>query len=163
MAAVGGSDAHGTVFRWGPIRLTPFSYEHLLNTVNIHIFLNNKIPEDFHEAKQEVYAAMKAGRLFIGHDNLCATKGFRFYFLADDGSDLCMGEEGRFHPGEFVVETPFASEIRLIKDGSQMQSWRGTEAVHRVTEKGVYRIEAYRRLFPFGWRPWIFTNPIYLR
>jgi hypothetical protein len=160
--AIGGSDAHGTVFRWGPIRLTPFTYEHLLNTINIHIFLNKKMPEDFQKAKQEVYGAMKAGRLFIGHDNLCPAKGFRFYFLADDGSDLYMGEEGIFHPGQFVVESPFEGEIRLIKDGNLLRRWRGTEAVHRVEGKGVYRIEAYRRLFPFGWRPWIFTNPIYL-
>jgi hypothetical protein len=50
-----------------------------------------------------------------------------------------------------------------MKDGALVQSWRGTEAVYAVTERGVYRIEVYRRLFPFGWRPWIFTNPIYLR
>jgi hypothetical protein len=61
------------------------------------------------------------------------------------------------------VESPFEGEIRLIKDGNLLRRWRGTEAVHRVEGKGVYRIEAYRHLFPFGWRPWIFTNPIYLR
>jgi hypothetical protein len=32
-----------------------------------------------------------------------------------------------------------------------------------VKEKGVYRVEVFRRLAFFGWRPWIFTNPIYLR
>jgi hypothetical protein len=161
--AIGGSDAHGTVFKWGPIHLRPFTYEHLLNTINIHIFLNNKMPEDFVKAKEEIYGAMKAGRLFIAHDNLCASKGFRFYFLADDGSDCYMGEEGIFHPGQFVVESPVEADIRLMKDGALVQSWRGTEAVYAVTERGVYRIEVYRRLFPFGWRPWIFTNPIYLR
>ncbi|MEJ2725490.1 MAG: PHP domain-containing protein [Deltaproteobacteria bacterium] len=161
--AIGTSDAHGTKFKWGPIRVMPFTYDYLLNTINVHIFLNKKMPEDFHEAKQEIFGAMRAGRLFIGHDNLCGTKGFRFYFLAEDGSDLYMGEEGIFQPGEFVVESPFEAEIRLIKNGSAVQRWRGTELVHKVTEKGVYRIEAYRRLFPFGWRPWVFTNPIYLR
>jgi len=163
MAAVGGSDAHATVFKWGPISLRPFTYSYLLNTINIHVFLNNKMPQDFQKAKQEVYGAMKAGRLFLAHDNLCSAKGFRFYFLADDGSDLYMGEEGVFHPGQFVMECPWEGEIRLIKDGRLVEKWRGTEAVHRVTERGVYRIEVYRHLFLFGWRPWIFTNPIYLR
>jgi hypothetical protein len=163
VAAIGGSDAHGTIFKWGPIKLRPFTYDYLLNTINIHIFLNKYMPLDFEEAKKEVYDAIKAGRLFIAHDNLCPAKGFRFYFLADDGSDLYMGEEGDFHPGKLVVELPYEGEMRLIKDGKRLEKWRGMEAVYRVSEKGVYRVEVYRHVPVFGWRPWIFTNPIYLR
>jgi hypothetical protein len=161
--AVGGSDAHGSVYKWGPFALKPFAYDYLLNSINIHIFLSKKLSRDFHEAKAEVYGAMKEGRLFIAHDNLCPARGFRFYFLSSDGSDLYMGEEGNFQPGQLVMELPSEGEIRLVKDGELLQKWRGKEAVYQVNEKGVYRVEVYRRLFFFGWRPWIFSNPIYLR
>ena len=164
VAAIGGSDAHASIFAWGPISFKHPSYDYLLNTVNIHVLLKRRLYKgDYEAGKEDVYGAMRAGRLFIAHDNLSPAKGFRFDFISNDGSNLYMGEESPFHPGELVVELPQEGEIRLIKDGRLVETWRGTEAVHRVTEKGVYRVEVYTRLRLFGWRPWIFSNPIYLR
>jgi hypothetical protein len=164
VAAIGGSDAHGSMFRWGPIKATFLSYDFLLSTINIHILLNRKISKDFVAAKMDIYDAMKEGRLFIANDRLCPAKGFKFLFISDDGSDLLMGEQDMFRiTGNLVVELPSAGEIRLVKDGKYINTWRGTEAVYPVTAKGVYRIEVYKQLPLFGWRPWIFTNPIYLR
>jgi len=163
VVAIGGSDAHGSLFRFGPINVTPLSYDFLLRTINIHILINRKISKDFKNAKYDIYDAMKEGRLFIANDRLYPARGFKFYFISDDGSDLLMGEEDHFQDGNLVVELPGKGEIRLFKDGVRVNSWRGMEAVHRVTEQGVYRVEVYRHLSIFGWRPWIFTNAIYLR
>ncbi|MBN2031783.1 MAG: PHP domain-containing protein [Deltaproteobacteria bacterium] len=163
VVAVGGSDAHGTVFKWGSLCLTPFSYNYLLHSINIHVLLKNKLSSAFSEAKQEIYEAMRNGRLFVAHENLSSAKGFRFDFLCSDGSDLFMGEEAPFMPGQFVVESPEEGNIRLIKDGVLMEERLGKEAIFSVAEKGVYRVEVYKHLFLFGWRPWIFSNPIYLR
>ena len=161
--AMGGSDAHGMKFKWGPLRFRPLSYEYLLNSINVHILLEKRMPEDMTEAKAEVYGALREGRLFIAHENLAPAKGFRFLFVSEDGSRLILGEEGRFQPGTLVIKTPQQSEIRLLRNGVVEKTWRGQSASYRVEEKGVYRIEVYRHLFLFGWRPWIFSNPIYLR
>lgn len=161
--AIGGSDAHGNLFRWGPLNFMPLTYQFLLRSINIHVLLYKKMPKDFEAAKRAIYTAMREGRLFIAHDGLCSAKGFRFDFMSDDGSDLVMGEEGAFQKGEIVIELPREGEIRLLRDGKIIRKWRGREGVHRVREKGVYRVEVYIRLFLFGWRPWIFSNPIYLR
>ncbi|MFC1867976.1 CehA/McbA family metallohydrolase [Thermodesulfobacteriota bacterium] len=163
VGAIGGSDAHGSLFRWGPITITPLSYDFLLRTTNIHIFLNNKILKDLKNARRDIYEAMKEGRLFIANDILYPAKGFKFYFISDDGSDLVMGEEDHFQPGNLVVELPDKGEVRLFQDGVRVAARRGMEFVYRVKKKGVYRVEVYRRLHLFGWRPWIFSNPIYLR
>jgi hypothetical protein len=163
VVAVGGSDAHGTEFKWGPVKLTPFSYDYLLNSICIHVFLKNKLSRIPEEAKQEIYEAMQNGRLFITHENLGKAKGFRFDFMSNDGTDLYMGEEAPFRPGQFVIESPEEGEIRLIKDGVLADQSREKVAIFPVMEKGVYRVEVYKHLFLFGWRPWIFSNPIYLR
>jgi hypothetical protein len=163
VVAIGASDAHGRVFKWGPIRLRPFSYDFLLWTINIHVLLNRRLPNDFSAAKAAVYEAIREGRLFIAHDGLCPARGFRFDFMSKEGYDLYMGEEGSYQEGEFVIELPQPGEIRMVKDGRVDKVWSGMEAVYRVREKGVYRIEAYRRSILFGLRPWIFSNPIYLR
>jgi hypothetical protein len=163
VVAVGGSDAHGTVFKWGPLKLTPFSYDYLLNSICIHVFLKNKLSRTPEQAKQEIYEAMQNGRLFVAHENLGPARGFRFDYTSGDGADLYMGEESPFRPGQFVVESPEEGQIRFIKDGALIDQRQGKVAIFPVTEKGVYRAEVFKRLFLFGWRPWIFSNPIYLR
>ncbi|MGD9076938.1 MAG: CehA/McbA family metallohydrolase [Desulfobacteraceae bacterium] len=163
VVAVGGSDAHGSIFRYAFINFRPLSYEHLLRTVSIHILLENKMSKDFEQAKEEVYGAMREGRLFIAHEKICSAKGFRFSFHSDAGLGLAMGDESHFQPGDFVVSLPHDGEIRLFKDGKLEKKWRSREAAYRAQERGVYRTEVYRYVFPFGWRPWIFSNPIYLR
>lgn len=163
VVAVGGSDAHGSSFRHAGINFTPLSYDHLLRTVSIHILLDKKMSKDVKEAKNQIYGAMREGRLFIAHEKICAAKGFRFSFHSDDGSSLVMGEEGPFEPGDFMISVTRKGETRLLKDGKLQKAWVGREAVYRAREKGVYRVEVYRYVFPFGWRPWIFSNPIYLR
>ena len=164
VVAIGGSDAHGTYVKLGPLRLIPFTYDFLLRTINVHILLNRKMPKDFQEAKEQVYGAMSAGRLFIAHDGLSSAKGFRFDYMSEEGSELFMGEDGAVgRGGSIVVETPKWSEIRLIRNGKRIRSWRGKEAVCRIAESGVYRVEVYLRVPLFGWRPWIYSNPIYLR
>ena len=121
------------------------------------------MPADLKDAKKDVYEAIRKGRLFIAHDKLCPARGFKFDYIADDGSDLIMGEEGKFQIGNLVVELPDDGEVNFIKNGKTAKNVQGREAVYRVTEKGVYRVEVYRRTFLFGLRPWIFSNPIYLR
>jgi len=163
VVGIGGSDAHGARFRWGPFHFLPLSYPFLLTTINIHIFLNRPMPRSFENAKRVVFQAIREGRLFIAHDGLAPARGFRFVFLSDDGSDLMMGEEAPFHSGEFVIELPEEAEIRLVKDGHIEAVISGTEFIYRVKEKGVYRVEADLRLRLPGRYPWIFSNPIYLR
>jgi hypothetical protein len=163
VVAVGGSDAHGAGFIWGSFRLTPLTYDFTLKSINVHILLEKELPKDLAGAKAEIYAALRGGRLFIAHDNLAAAKGFRFHYVSEDGSSVIMGSEKTFQQGTLYIETPLKSDIRLLKNGAVIKKWRGQKASYRVRDKGVYRVEAYHYMFPFGWRAWIFSNPIYLR
>ncbi|MBW1911334.1 MAG: PHP domain-containing protein, partial [Deltaproteobacteria bacterium] len=47
VAAIGGSDAHGAVFKWHGLRFTPLSYDHLLNSINVHVLLKKALSMDF--------------------------------------------------------------------------------------------------------------------
>ena len=162
-AGIGGSDAHGSVFKWRGLRLKPFSYEFLLNSINVHILLDKPLSEDFAHARAEIYGALREGRVFIAHENLAPARGFKFYYVSDDGARLIMGEERPFQPGTLIIEIPGKGEIRLLKNGTVLKQWQGQKASYKIEEKGVYRVEIYKHLFPFGWRAWIFSNPIYLR
>jgi len=161
--AIGGSDAHGSEFRWGPVSLVPISYDFALTSITVHVLMEEALSKEFEEAKKQIYDAIEKGRLFIGHDNLAPAKGFRFYFQGEAGNKAIMGEEIPFEKGLVRVECPCKGKIRIVRNGSVWVTAqeRGLEA--QITRPGVYRVEVYRRFFAFGWRPWIFSNPIFLR
>ena len=163
LTAVGGSDAHSALFKWGFIKLRPLPYLYVLNSVNVHILLDRRLSEDFTAAGAQVYDAMREGRLFIANDRLGPARNFRFYFISEDGDRMDMGAEGPFQPGNIHVQAPDHSEIRLIRDGKLHEKKYGRKGFFRVAKRGVYRVEVFLRLFPFGQRPWIFSNPVYLR
>ncbi len=163
VVAIGGSDSHGALFRWGPLRFTPLSYRDGLSSINIHVLLDHPLAKDVNEAGQQVYCAMKEGRLHVAHDRLAASKGFRFHYVCKDGHTLEMGEERPFQRGTLFVETPQKAEIRLVKNGRLAARRTGKRLSHAVRKPGVYRVEVHRRAPFFGLRPWIFSNPIYLR
>ena len=163
VVAIGGSDAHGALFRWGPFRFTPLSYRDGLSSINIHVLLDSPLAKDTTEAGRQVYGAMKKGRLHLAHDRLASSRGFRFRYVTKGEEILEMGEERPFQPGTLFMETPRKGEIRLMKDGVMVARRTGMQFSFAVSKPGVYRAEVYRRAPFFGYRPWIFSNPIYLR
>jgi hypothetical protein len=163
VVAIGGSDAHGSAVSLGGFRFTPVSYDFLMGSVNVHLLLERPLSKDLDAARAQVYEAMREGRLFVAHDALAASRGFRMVFTGDSGLRLEMGEEAAFEPGVIEASSPGACAFRLIADGSCIHEVRGLRARFPVARGGVYRMELYRRMPLFGWRPWIFTNPVYLR
>jgi hypothetical protein len=106
---------------------------------------------------------MKEGRLHIAHDRLASSRGFRFSCALESGETLEMGEERAFKPGTLFVKTPLKGNIRLLRNGKLLARRTGSRFSHAMEKPGVYRVEVYRRAPFFGLRPWIFSNPIYLR
>ena len=57
---------------------------------------------------------------------------------------------------------PAKGKIRLIKDGELFREEVGRELTCGIDETGLYRVEVYLWR-AFKYRPWIFSNPIYVR
>ncbi len=163
VVAIGGSDAHGGSFRLGPLRFTPLSYLDGFLSVNIHLLLHNPLSGNLARAAKQVYGAMKEGRLHVAHDRLASSRGFRFRYILKGGDVLEMGEEREYEPGTLAVETPRKGEIRLLRNGRLLARRTGSRLSLSIHKPGVYRVEVRRRVPFFGLRPWIFSNPIYLR
>ncbi|MBW1925087.1 MAG: CehA/McbA family metallohydrolase [Deltaproteobacteria bacterium] len=163
VAAVGGSDAHGAVFRWGPFSFKPLSYEHLLNTITNHVLLNKPLSPDAEEGKAQIHEAIREGRLYLAHENLAKATGFRFEYQLDGGGRLTLGQEATFAPGKVRVHCPERARITLVGDGREILTRETRDLETEIGGPGVYRVEVYLRKPFFGWRPWIYSNPIYLR
>jgi hypothetical protein len=163
VVAIGGSDAHGSQVRIGFLKFTPLSYRYLLRTINTHVLTTVPLKGDLVTDKNNIYHSLREGHCFIAHDGLCPSKGFRFYFDREkDKGRLLMGQGGKFSPGVLAIKPPRHGLIRIIKDGALVKRGYGSGLSIRINEGGVYRVEVLRKTI-FGWRPWIFSNPIYLR
>ncbi len=164
VVAIGGSDAHGSHIKIGFLKLKPLSYRYLLGTINTHILTTSPLTGDLITDKGNIYDSIREGNCFIAHDGLSPARGFNFSFNREGNKEMLeMGQEGKFSPGELVVKVPRHGLIRIIKDGSIFKRGHGSGLTIRIDEGGVYRVEVSRKSRIFGWRPWIFSNPIYLR
>lgn len=163
VVAIGGSDAHALHLRMGPISRVIFPYEFHFRGINTHVILPEPFSGDVSADKRLLFEAMAAGRCFVAYDLPASTRGFLFTAQGREKTAL-MGDEISAQGGVTLqAYLPGAAEIRLIKDGGILRLYPSQQTcTHITTERGIYRVEAYRNYLGRK-RGWIFSNPIYVR
>jgi hypothetical protein len=112
-------------------------------------------------SEADCFEALTQGRCYVAFDWLADPTGFRFTARAGRRS-LEMGEEIRSRRARLQVETPIPAELRLLRNGQEIARASGRRLLREVREPGVYRAEAWLEVAGEA-RPWIYSNPIYLR
>lgn len=112
-----------------------------------------------------IRAALRAGHAYISHDYLCDPTGF-VYAARKQGEETLagiMGDEIAFDPElRLVAEFPVECDVRLLKNGEEINKTRTREYSFTPDGPGVYRLEAWHHIDEEDW-VWICANPIYLR
>jgi len=157
-AAVGSLDNHAfpPVPTFWP-RIIP--YEDGFRTLRTHVFSEPLAGTPGDAAR--IVEAFSEGRAFLALDMLADARGFRFQGKAEGAPSevLLMGDELPWNgPVDLTVRSPVPARLRLLRDGRPVAEVEGAGLEYRAAEPGVYRVEAF-----FEGRPWVFTNPIYLR
>jgi hypothetical protein len=162
VSVIGGSDAHATPIRMGPLQRVIFPYTFLFRAVNTHVLVSEPLSGNVQRDRERIFTAIRRGQSFVGYDLPAATKGFRFSAQSEQG-EAGMGESLKIRFGVTLqIRVPQPASIRLITKGQTLQRWdQVTTAVHTVTKPGAYRVEAH---LPYRGklRGWIYSNPIYL-
>lgn len=169
--AVAGNDAHANVGlsfqeqtggKFFDIKLDP--YERSFHVVRNHVLLQKGEALN----TESLLAALRAGHSFIAFDLFGDSTGFRF--TADNGADRrVMGDEIQLSAGGTVRLTsrsPVKCRTIFFRDGQVVQELKdSTEATLAVDRAGAYRVEIY--LDGLGGflqgKPWIISNPIFVR
>jgi hypothetical protein len=146
----------------------------------MHVLLESGKPL----TRESVIEALRQGHAFVGFDVLGDTSGFRFWAesasdgkvqppVAAGGTDISqvdrriMGDEIALSSGvKLSAATPGASRMVVLRNGAKVAEFPDvTKFSLNVTEKGIYRVEAYLDQLgePFDQAPWIMSNPIYVR
>ncbi|MBM3997621.1 MAG: histidinol phosphatase [Planctomycetes bacterium] len=110
-------------------------------------------------------AALKAGHAFVAHDWMCDATGFRF--IASDSGDKEIGIQGdavKLVDGLTLrAKLPLPAYVRLLRHGEEVAKVVGkADFAFTPKQAGAYRLEAWLTL-DGEYRPWIFSNPIYLK
>ncbi len=109
-----------------------------------------------------VLAALKEGHAYVAFDLLADPTGF-FFTASSHGKETVMGELSKFTPGQTItVQSPLEGIIVLLKDGKQIAQCRCASLTYPIEGPGVYRAEVFLKI-QHRLRPWIFSNPIYIR
>jgi len=154
-AGIGGLDCHASRIPFAGV--TIFPYEQMFRYLRNHFFIRADTPPS--TAREALWEALAEGRGFIAHDVLADTAGARCVARLPDGRELMMGQEHPFVWGtEMILRLPRSGEIRWLADGEARLTHTGDELNATPVAPGVYRFEVRLQ-----GRPWIFTNPFYLR
>ena len=109
--------------------------------------------------------ALKAGHAYVSHDWMCDPTGFVFGARNSEDSAFTaiMGDEvDNARSLRLVAEFPVECDMKLLKDGDVIHSERGRTLERRPKGAGVYRLEAWLTVDGEE-RPWIYSNPVYVR
>lgn len=102
--------------------------------------------------------AVKAGRAYVSHDWMCDPTGFLYETDGGGMGDLVPWRPGLQLRARFAVPCQF----RLLCGGIVVAAGMGAQMSALVQGPGAYRVEAWLELGG-ELRPWIFSNPIYVR
>src|SRR5829696_2520563 len=142
------------------IQLDP--YDTSFRLVRLHLLLEQNKPLE----AASLLDAVRAGHCFIGFDFLGDSSGFSFEAENDgelkiQGDEISLKSETRLR-----VQTPVPSRIVLFKNGAVFVDESGiTTKEVPITDRGVYRVEIYLPQLGnmVAQKPWIISNPIYVR
>jgi len=130
-------------------------YARSFHHVSTHLLL-----EELSEA--QIWQALQAGRAYVAFDWIADPTGF--VFRADRGeSTWPMGSEVPFAADlRLKAEAPLEGTFKLVRDGEVVLE-QNTAAIDVPLDKpGNYRVEVWQKLAGEP-RPWILSNPIYVR
>ena len=169
LIAVGGNDAHSNIGlslkdssgkTLLGIQLDP--YETSFRLVRLHALVEKNRPLD----PPSLLSALQAGHCFIGFDFLGDSSGFSFE-AENAGEKKIQGDEIALQQATRLrIRTPIPSRIVVLKDGAVFLDESGINTKElAVTERGVYRVEVYLPQLGaiVAQKPWIISNPIYVR
>ncbi len=130
-------------------------YERSFRHVSTHLLLHEVTPES-------VWQALEESRAYVAFDWLADPTGF--VYRADAGEESWpIGAEIKMTDGlRLRAEAPQAAKMKLLRNGEVVAENEEGVLDFTVDKPGVYRVEAWLTLVGEP-RPWILTNPIYVR
>jgi hypothetical protein len=156
-AGIGGVDAHTHRLRWGPFSYTIFPLKVELKGIRTHVFTEQPLVHlNAEEAQKQLHAALAFGHCFVSNYRRGDARGSRMFLRDARGQLHPPGRSAKPVSGsaQLEISLPERADIRVMRDGAEVQRLRGSGVTADATADGVYRLEVYRR-----GKLWMLSNP----
>jgi len=100
------------------------------------------------------------GRAYFTLEYFHKASGFNF-FIKQKGLSYQMGDSLKLKDARLHVLLPAKACVRVIRNGSLWTKDIASEFSRQISEPGIYRVEVLRKAYG-KFRPWIFSNPIFV-
>jgi hypothetical protein len=108
-----------------------------------------------------LFEAVRRGRAYVAFDWMADPSGFEYFGRARK-KRVEMGGDARAKDHPLLTVRPnMPCQLRLLRNGQEVQRTEGAELTFEARDPGVYRAEAWVPMAG-GMRPWVYTNPIYV-
>ncbi len=116
-------------------------------------------------SEDAIRTSLAHGHAYVAHDWLCDPTGFTFvagnFFGVFDMGDI-VGAGPIAGTTRLEAHVPVPARLKLIRNGVVVAETVDSTISYTAKEQGTYRLEAWLSAGGED-RPWIFSNPIYLR
>lgn len=148
-------DAHGFLYKAGPLKLTIFPYKVQFKTLRTHVMLTEPLSTDVPTARRQIIEAIRACRVFASNYRWGDAEKFRFWISSGDRTAHIGGEIELRRGAAAHVIAPLKGKVRLIGNGKLLKMEKNKRLECPIDTPGVYRVEIYH-----GRKGWIFSNHI---
>jgi hypothetical protein len=153
LTAIGTPDAHQNIRVLGR-QLDP--YPLALRLVTMYLLAEE-------HSRSALLEALRRGRGYWAFDILTPASGFDVRLVDGRGTTWLMGDEPAAAPDLALrVFAPHRGRITVLRDGVVIGQTDAARLTLPVEGRGVYRVEVALSV-QGRWRPWIYSNPIYVR
>jgi hypothetical protein len=160
--AIGEIDNHATRKRMGIFSKRIFPFNFAFRTVRTHVLLEQPVTGQCESDKAAIYAALRSGCSYVSFDYWQSPTGFQFEMFDGKQRTRMGGRITRSGPTLLEIKLPAPGRIRLIRNGRMIRQETSRTYMERdVDVAGVYRVEVDLKVRG-AWRPWIYSNPIWV-
>ena len=155
-------DNHATRNKILGMSFAAFSFARAFKFISTHVLTEEKLSGEGPKDKEGILQALLAGRAYFALEYFRKARGFSF-FIEQQDKFYQMGDEFKFSDKAILnVSLPAEALVRVLRNGLLTQEERTSRLSRQISEPGVYRAEVYLKAYG-KLRPWIFSNPIFIR
>ena len=162
VVGIGELDNHDTPRKILGITVGVFPFKRAFRFTRTHLLLDNPLKGKAEEDIKALLNALANGRAYVAMEYFRDAKGFSLS-LSDFNREVTMGDEFSLK-GEALlnVKIPEKGKIRIIHDSRLFAETIDKNITCKILQRGIYRAEVYLKVRG-RYRPWIFSNPVYVR
>jgi hypothetical protein len=156
------SDNHDSLKGIGRFRVSVFPFAKAFKYLRTHVLTEKPLAGDAGMDITLLLSSLKRGRVYMAQESHCSARGFSFYIeecsrMATIGDEFIINKSA-----EIRINLPSKARITLLRNGVSVHEVEADETNFCVEKIGLYRVEVRKKIWG-RYRPWIFSNPIYVK